>query len=52
MATYETEEKIYALATPYYPSALAIIRVSGEGSIETLSKVFSNGERLLSESGM
>ncbi len=47
MATYETEEKIYALATPYYPSALAIIRVSGEGSIETLSKVFSNGERLL-----
>ena len=47
MATYETEEKIYALATPYYPAALAIIRVSGEGSIETLSKVFSNGERLL-----
>ncbi|MBO8436278.1 MAG: tRNA uridine-5-carboxymethylaminomethyl(34) synthesis GTPase MnmE [Spirochaetes bacterium] len=30
MANYETGEPIYALATPYSPSALAVIRASGD----------------------
>ena len=47
MANYETDEKIYALATAYYPSALAIIRTSGEGTIEALSSIFSAKEKLL-----
>ena len=47
MATYETEERIYALATPYYPAALAIIRCSGEGTIEAIASIFSAKERLL-----
>ena len=47
MANYDTDEKIYALATAYYPSALAIIRTSGEGTIEALSSIFSAKEKLL-----
>lgn len=47
MANYETDEKIYALATAYYPAALAIIRTSGEGTIEALSSIFSAKEKLL-----
>ena len=47
MANYETEERIYALATAYYPAALAIVRTSGEGTIEALSRIFSSPERLL-----
>ena len=47
MANYETEERIYALATAYYPAALAIVRTSGEGTIEALSRIFSSPEGLL-----
>ena len=50
MATYETDERIYALSTAYYPSALAIIRVSGDGCVESLSRIFSGKKKLL-ESG-
>lgn len=47
MQRYETDEMIYALATAYYPSALAIVRLSGDGVIKTLANVFSNKEKLL-----
>ena len=41
MAHYATDEPIYALATPYSPSALAVIRASGEGVLSLLSSRFS-----------
>lgn len=40
MQTYTTDEPIYALATSYSPSALAVIRASGEGSISMLIPFF------------
>jgi tRNA modification GTPase len=40
------EEPIVALATPYAPSALAVLRTSGEGSIELIASLFSNPKRL------
>lgn len=42
MAHYATDEPIYALATPYSPSALAVIRASGEGVLSLLSSRFSS----------
>ena len=52
MDSYTTNEPIYALATPYAPSALAIIRASGEHSLSLLSPFFSRKKRLLNaESG-
>ena len=50
MAHYETDEPIYALATPYSPSALAVIRASGEGVI-SLFKPYFSGRIETAESG-
>ena len=46
MKGYNPEEPIAAIATAIAPSALAIIRVSGKGCIELLSKVFSRPKAL------
>ena len=40
-------EPIYSLATPYRQSALQIIRVSGDDSIEMVSRLFSRPKSLL-----
>ena len=48
MHNYETDEMIYALATPYYPSALAVMRLSGLGCIERLSTIFRPAKKLRS----
>ena len=40
MTGYMTEEPIYALATPFSPSALAVIRTSGTDAISLVQKVF------------
>ena len=42
MAHYATGEPIYALATPYSPSALAVIRASGDEAISLLAPYFSS----------
>ncbi|MGN0906520.1 MAG: tRNA uridine-5-carboxymethylaminomethyl(34) synthesis GTPase MnmE [Bullifex sp.] len=47
MDAYSTNEPIYALATPYAPSAIAVVRTSGDGVTEMLSRAFSAGRRLL-----
>ena len=44
---YDTKDVIFALATPWGNSAIAVIRISGEGSIQLLSKVFSRPDALL-----
>lgn len=44
--SYDTNDMIYALATAWGKSAIAVVRVSGDGCIEALSKVFSNSKRL------
>jgi tRNA modification GTPase len=50
---YDTKEPIAALATPWGKSALAVIRTSGEGSLELLARAFSRPEALReAESGM
>lgn len=41
MSSYAVDEPIYALATAYQPSALAVIRASGEGSWDLLRPYFS-----------
>ncbi len=45
------DDKIAALATPLGESALAVIRTSGSGCIETLSRAFSNASKLESAVG-
>ena len=40
MQTYMTEEPIYALATSYSPSALAVIRASGDGALSLFAPYF------------
>ena len=40
MTGYTTDEPIYALATPFSPSALAVVRTSGNDSIALVSSVF------------
>ena len=47
----DREEPIAALATPWSRSALAVIRVSGDGAIEQFGRLFSAGERLLQATG-
>ncbi len=42
MPKYSTDEPIYALATPFSPSALAVIRASGNGVHSMLAPFFSN----------
>lgn len=44
--SYDTNDMIYALATAWGKSAIAVVRVSGDGCIEALSKAFSNSRRL------
>ncbi len=46
MNNYSTDTPIYALATPFAPSALAVIRTSGEESISMLAKAFSRPKSL------
>ncbi len=46
--SYDTNDIIYALATAWGKSAIAVVRVSGDGCIEALSKAFSNSRRLKS----
>lgn len=43
---YDTDDIIYALATPWGTSALAIVRVSGAGCIDRLCTIFSRPEAL------
>ncbi len=45
MAHYATQEPIYALATPFYPSAIAVIRASGDGCISMFQPFFSGNLR-------
>ena len=45
------EDPIAALATPLASSALAVIRVSGEGCLPLLSKLVKNGRPLLERRG-
>ncbi len=44
--SYDTEDIIFALATPWGAGAIAVIRISGLGCIEALSPVFSRPEAL------
>lgn len=48
---YDPDEPICALATAWGESALAIVRTSGEGSIERVARVFSRGDALRSAAG-
>ena len=48
---YDTEDPICALATPWVPSALAVIRTTGRGAIDTLSRFFSRPAALRSAAG-
>lgn len=46
METYRTDDIIYALATGWVRSALAIIRISGKGCIDRFAPAFSPKEKL------
>ena len=48
---YTPEEPISSIATALAPAALGIVRVSGKGSIELVSKVFSRPKALLAAAG-
>ena len=48
---YTPEEPISSIATALAPAALGIVRVSGKGCIELVSKVFSRPKALLSAPG-
>lgn len=45
---YDTHDIIYALATAWGTSAIAVIRISGDGCIATLSSLFSRPKALIS----
>jgi len=49
--SYDPDDCIAALASPWAQSALAVIRTSGKGSIEKISKIFSRPDSLLQGSG-
>lgn len=49
--SYVPDEAIAAVATPRFPSALAIIRLSGKNCIELFSKNFSRPKKILSSNG-
>ncbi|MCX7787681.1 MAG: tRNA uridine-5-carboxymethylaminomethyl(34) synthesis GTPase MnmE [Spirochaetes bacterium] len=49
--SYDLGDPICALATPWGTSAIAVIRTSGEGSIELVSKIFSRPEALKNSKG-
>ena len=48
---YTPDEPIAAIATALAPSALGIVRTSGKGSIELVSKLFSRSDALLRAAG-
>jgi tRNA modification GTPase len=48
---YDTEDLICALATPWAPSALAVIRTTGKGCVDAFSKVFSRPRALVQAPG-
>jgi len=48
---YDTEDRICALATPWAPSALAVIRTTGPGCIEAFSRFFSRPRALVGAPG-
>ena len=48
---YTPEEPISSIATALAPAALGIVRVSGKGCIELVSKVFSRPKALISAPG-
>ncbi len=45
--TYDRNDPVVALATPWGESAVAVIRTSGSGSIDLLSRCFSRPDALL-----
>lgn len=47
MSRYDTQDIIYALATPWGQSGLAVIRISGEGCARTLAPFFSRPNALV-----
>lgn len=47
METYRTDDIIYALATGWTKSALAVVRISGSGCIAAFAPLFSRRKRLL-----
>ncbi len=49
--SYDTDDPIVALATPWGTSALALIRGSGNGSVELLAPMFSPSARLSNARG-
>ena len=49
--SYIPEEPVAAIATALAPSALGIIRTSGKGCIELISRVFSRPKALLASGG-
>ena len=51
MKSYTPDEPIAAIATALAPSALSIIRLSGKGCIELLSKIFSRPSALNAAQG-
>ena len=48
---YDTDDSIVALATPWGTSALALIRGSGNGSVEMLASLFTPSDRLSNARG-
>ena len=48
---YTPEEPISSIATALAPAALGIVRVSGKGCIELVSRVFSRPKALLGAAG-
>ncbi|WP_024655614.1 tRNA uridine-5-carboxymethylaminomethyl(34) synthesis GTPase MnmE [Borrelia hispanica] len=48
---FQKEDDIVALATPFFSSALCVIRSSGVSAIEKFSKMFSEPNKLLEASG-
>ncbi|MBO4392993.1 MAG: tRNA uridine-5-carboxymethylaminomethyl(34) synthesis GTPase MnmE [Spirochaetales bacterium] len=49
MNRYNTEDCIFALATAWAKSAIAVVRISGKGCIETLSKAIGGKVDILSK---
>ena len=48
---YDTQDRICALATPWSPSALAVIRTTGSGCIDALAPFFSRPTALRAAAG-
>lgn len=48
---YNLDDSIAAIATALTPAALGIIRVSGKDSVQKVSEIFSNKEKLLKAEG-